>query len=154
MSENFFADYNKFVVLPDEQLKSLNKEYDPLDFVSHHIITMTLYDALLQQWSEAAKFEVDVEKSISAVLKEFNFRHKHTYHLKLLELDLSKSYFVLALSSKEKLENKEADSKIKYIIEKLLTNPFYIGQSWYKFIGERGRIERKLFCFSSKEYRI
>ncbi|MBM7694512.1 hypothetical protein JOC77_003975 [Peribacillus deserti] len=152
MNGNFFANYSNFIVIPTEQQESGKKEYDPNDYATYYILTLALYDSLLLNWSEAHKYDVEVERCIESVLEDFNSSQIDHYHLQLLELDKQKTYFVLALSCKNKIESKDANERIAYIIEKMLTNPFYIGQSWYKFTGDRGRIERKLFCFSFKEY--
>ena len=77
---------------------------------------------------------------------------REKYHLQLLELDKFKNYFILALSSKTRFNPGEEDDRIAYVIDRLLTNPFYVGQSWFNLIGEKGRVARKLFCYSFKEY--
>jgi hypothetical protein len=93
-----------------------------------------------------------VEKSIKTVLKDFNLQQRERYHLQLLELDRFTNYFILALSSKTKFEPGEENDRISFIIDKILTNPFYVGQSWFNLIGEKGRVERKLFNCSFKKY--
>mgnify|MGYP005642905791 CR=1 FL=1 len=115
---------------------------------------MSLYDSLLLNWGEANKYEIEVEKSIEKVLEEFNNTQKGIYHLQVLELESDKSYFVLSLSCKTKIENQEANDRISYIIDKIISNPFYVGQSWFRLIGDKGRIIRKLFCFSFSEYTV
>ncbi|PLR91106.1 hypothetical protein [Bacillus sp. T33-2] len=152
MSENFFADYKNYIVIPLEEKKTGKKAFDPADYATFYILTLSLYDSLLTNWKDASKYEIEVEKSIKKVLEDFNRSQNGIYHLQLLELDDTQSYFVLALSCKDKIEKDEANDYIAYIIEKLLSNRFYIGQHWYRVTGERGRIERKLFCFSFKEY--
>ncbi|PLT30450.1 hypothetical protein [Peribacillus deserti] len=152
MNGNFFANYSSYIVIPEEQHESCKKEYDPAEYATYYILTLSLYDSLLLNWSEANKYEIEVERCIENVLEEFNTVQNDHYHLQLLELNKDKTYFVLALSCKNKIDSSDAQERIAYIIEKMLTNPFYIGQSWYKFTGDRGRIERKLFCFSFKEY--
>ncbi|MBA9024724.1 hypothetical protein [Peribacillus huizhouensis] len=150
MNGNFFANYKDFIIYPLEEDNP--KEFDPQDYATHYILTLSLYDSLVSNWGEANKFEVDVKKSIGKVLNEFNNTQKESYHLQLLELESDKSYFVLSLSCKTKIENSEANDRISYIIDKIISNPFYVGQSWYQLIGDKGRITRKLFCFSFKEY--
>ncbi|WP_409298603.1 hypothetical protein V1498_09735 [Peribacillus sp. SCS-26] len=152
MTGKFFADYSQFIVIPEEEKKTSTKEFNPADFASHFILTLSLYDALVTKWSDAGKYEVVPEKGIETVLEDFNLRQRDAVYLQLLELDKEKSYFVMALSIKEELSREESALKISQIVEKMLTNPFYIGQSWYKLIGDKGRIQRKLFCFSFKEY--
>ncbi|WP_409288403.1 hypothetical protein [Peribacillus sp. SCS-37] len=152
MTGKFFADYSQFIVIPEEEKKTLAKQFNPADYASHYILTLSLYDALVTKWSDAGKYEVIPEKGIQTVLDDFNLRQRETLYLQLLELDKEKSYFVMALSIKDKLSLEESELKISHIVEKMLTNPFYIGQSWYKLIGDKGRIQRKLFCFSFREY--
>lgn len=77
---------------------------------------------------------------------EFNQKQYERYHLELLELDRFNNYFVLALSSKTKFETKEENDRISYVVDRMLTNPFYVGQGWFNLIGEKGRVERKLFA--------
>lgn len=151
MNGNFFADYKNYVVLPVEQ-KVSKEEFDPKDYGAYYILTLSLYDSLISEWREAIKFEIEVEKSIETVLSEFNRRHNGMYHLQVLELESDKPYFVLALSCKNEIENQEAMEQIPYIVEKRLSNLFYTGQCWFKLIGQRGRMTRKLFCCSFKEY--
>jgi len=152
MSNRFFADYKKFIVVPEQEEKYSDKGFDPHEFASHFILTLSIFDPVISSWAESSKHEIDVEKSIEHVLEGFNERYHGVYHLKLLELEMDKTYFVLALSVKDKIEPEQAEFGISNIIEKMISNPFYIGQSWYKFTSEKGRVERKLFCFSFKEY--
>lgn len=154
MNEGFFANYKEFIISPLEEQKVNQIEFDPQDYHTHYILTLSLYDFLLSSWREANKYEIEVEKSIEKVLEEFNTTQKGIYHLQVLELEGDKSYFVLSLSCKTKMENKEANDRISYIIEKIISNPFYIGQSWFRLIGEKGRVKRKLFCFSFREYTV
>jgi hypothetical protein len=147
MSEGFFADYKKFIIIPEEEHKVGKKAFDPGDYASHYILTLSIFDAVISEWRQAAKHDIDVEQSIHNVLTEFNLKHYSTYHLQLLELDMEKSYFVLALSSRNPIEAEAAETRVGDIVEKMISNPFYIGQSC-----ERGRVERKLFSFSYKEY--
>lgn len=152
MSENFFSDYRKYVVEP-EDVNLANKDvYDSKNYATYYILTLSIFNSRLTTWRDAAKYEIDVEKGIKTVLADFNKKQKGTFHLQLLELDKFKNYFILALSSKTKFEPKEEDIHISFIIEKMLTNPFYVGQNWFNFIGEKGRVERKLFCWSYREY--
>lgn len=152
MSNGFFADYKKFIVIPKEEEKFSAKGFDPHEFASHFILTLSIFDPVISSWAEASKHDIEVEKSIDHVLDVFNQRNHGIYHLKLLELEKDKTYFVLALSVKDKIELGQAEFEISNIIERMISNPFYIGQSWYKFTSEKGRVERKLFCFSFKEY--
>ncbi|RFU60445.1 hypothetical protein [Peribacillus glennii] len=152
MDGNFFADYKKFIVLPDDNEVS-KEEYDPRDYDSYYILTLSLYDSLISSWSEAIKHEIDINKSIETVLGEFNKRQKKAYHLQLLELDDTKSYFIMALSCKTKMEDGDTDARISYFVEKMIANSFYVGQSWYKLVGDKARVERKLFRLSYREYK-
>lgn len=154
MSNRFFADYKKFIVIPKQDEKFSEKGFDPHEFASHFILTLSIFDPVISSWTEASKHDIDVEKSIEHVLDVFNTRNHGVYHLKLLELEMDHTYFVLALSVKDKINPGQAEFEISNIIEKMITNPFYIGQSWYKFTSEKGRVERKLFCFSFKEYAL
>ncbi|MBD1383347.1 hypothetical protein [Metabacillus arenae] len=152
MNGDFFDNYKKFIMIPEEQNANQSREFDPQDYEAHYILTLSLYDSLISNWGEAIKYEIEVEKSIENVLEEFNSDQKGLYHLQLLELESDKPYFVLALSCKNKFENQEANDRISYILEKVISNPFYVGQGWFQFIGDKGRIKRKLFCFSFTEY--
>ncbi|MCM2533366.1 hypothetical protein NDK43_14355 [Neobacillus pocheonensis] len=152
MNENFFGNYKNFIVIPLEQHKVGKKSFDPNDYSSYYILTLSLYDSLILNWIDAKKYEIDVKKSIEKVVDEFNQKQKGNNHLQLLEFEDDKSYFVLALSNKTKIDNQEENGQLSNFIERMISNSFYIGQSWYKLIGHRGRIERKLFNFSIKEY--
>lgn len=152
MIENFFADYKNYIVVQEDEKQDGNKVFDPKNFAAYYILTLSIFDSRLSTWKDACKFEIDVEKSIKTVLSDFNQMQRETYHLQLLELDKFKNYFILALSSKIKFNPGEEKNRIDYIIDKILTNPFYIGQSWYNLIGDKGRVARKLFCCSFKEY--
>lgn len=152
MSEGFFADYKKFIIIPEEEHKVGKKAFDPSDYASHYILTLSIFESVITDWRQAAKHDIDVGKSIHNVLEEFNIKHYRAYHLQLLELDMDKSYFVLALSSRNKIEPEASQVQVRDIVEKMISNPFYIGQSWYKLTSERGRVERKIFSFSYKEY--
>lgn len=154
MNENFFADYKKFIVTPVDEKTNGIEVFDPKNFASHYILTLSIYNSRLSNWRDASKYDIDVEKSIKTVLKEFNQKQSERYHLELLELDRFNNYFVLALSSKVKFETKEENDGISYIVDRMLTNPFYVGQGWFNLIGEKGRVERKLFCCSFKKYEI
>lgn len=153
MSGEFFANYKEFIRIPIDKQKHKDKEFDPRDYASHYILTLSLNDSLLSNWREAHKYEIEVGKSIKKVLEEFNKVQEGIYHLQLLELEDDKSYFVLSLSCKTKVEKQAAEEQIVHIIEKVISNPFYVGQSWFRLIGDRGRINRKLFCFSFIEYK-
>jgi hypothetical protein len=148
---NYFADYKKYIVLPLEK-EVTKEEFDPADYGTFYILTLSLNDSLIENWNEADKFEIETVKSIETVLEEFNRKQKGTYYLQFLELEADKPYFVLALACKAKVDSQEANERVSYIVEKIISNAFYIGQGWYKFIGQKGRIERKLFCFSFREY--
>ncbi|MFK9095217.1 hypothetical protein [Bacillus salipaludis] len=151
MIENFFANYKKFIVEPEEE-KRVVHEFDPKKYAAFYILTLSIFDSRLTTWKDASKYDIDVEKSIKTVLRNFNQMQREKYHLQLLELDRFKNYFILALSSKTKFSPEGEKDGIASIIDKLLTNPFYVGQGWFNLIGEKGRIERKLFCCSFKEY--
>ncbi|MFC0271743.1 hypothetical protein ACFFIX_09780 [Metabacillus herbersteinensis] len=153
MNGNFFANYKEFIIYPLEEQK-VNKEFDPQEYATHYILTLSLYDSLLSNWGEANKYEVEVKESIEKVLEEFNNTQKEIYNLQVLELESDKSYFVLSLSCKTKIENQEANDRISHIVDKIISNPFYVGQSWFRLIGDKGRVIRKLFCFSFREYTV
>jgi hypothetical protein len=152
MVENFFADYKKFIVAPEDEKRVGKEVFDPKNYAAYYILTLSIFNSRISTWRDASKYDIDVEKSIKTVLKDFNQKQCERYHLQLLELDKFKNYFVLALSSKTKFEPGEENDRISFIIDKMLTNPFYVGQEWFNLIGERGRVERKLFCCSFKEY--
>jgi hypothetical protein len=152
MIENFFADYKNYIVVPEDEKQDGNKLFDPKKFAANYILTLSIFDSRLTTWKDASKFEIDIEKSIKTVLSDFNQMQREKYHLQLLELDKFKNYFILALSSKTKFNPGEEKNRIDYIIDKILTNPFYIGQGWYNLIGDKGRVARQLFCCSFKEY--
>jgi hypothetical protein len=152
MMENFFADYKNFIVVPEDEKQVLNEVFDPQNYAAFYILTLSIFDSRLSTWKDASKFEIDIEKSIKTVLGDFNQKQRERYHLQLLELDRFKNYFILALSSKTKFNPGEEKERIASIIDKLLTNPFYVGQSWFNLIGEKGKVARKLFCCSFKEY--
>jgi hypothetical protein len=152
MNGNFFADYKDFIIYPLEEQKE--KKFNPQDYATHYILTLSLYDSRISNWEEAIKYEIEIEKSIEKVLEEFNHTQKGVYHLQLLELEEDKTYFVLSLSCKTKIESQKANDSISYIINNIITNPFYVGESWFLLIGDKGRIIRKLFCFSFKEYAV
>jgi hypothetical protein len=152
MSENFFADYKKFIVEPENSNLTYKDVYDPQNYAAYYILTLSIFNSRLTSWREASKYEIDVEKSIKTVLADFNKKQQGTYHLQLLELDKFKNYFILALSTKTKFEPNEENDRISIIIDKMLTNPFYVSQNWFNMIGEKGRVERKLFSWSFREY--
>ncbi|PFP25951.1 hypothetical protein COJ96_19570 [Bacillus sp. AFS073361] len=151
MIENFFADYKKYIVVPEDE-KAGNEVFDPQNFETYYILTLSIFDSRISSWKDASKFEIDVEKSIKIVLSDFNQRQHKQYHLQLLEFDRYKNYFILAFSSKTKFNPGEEKDRITYVIDNLLTNPFYVGQAWFNLIGEKGKVARKLFCCSFKEY--
>jgi hypothetical protein len=151
MKGDFFSNYEEFIILPADEQKA-NQEFNAGEYASHFILTLSLYDSLIVSWSEAGKFEIEIEMSLQKVLEDFNRKQGDCYHVQLLELDREKSYFVMALSCKNKVENEEAEDRISYVLEILLSNHFYVGQSWYRLIGDKGRIKRKLFTYSYKEY--
>jgi hypothetical protein len=152
MNENFFVDYKKFIVTPEDEKPNGKESFDPKNYASHYILTLSIFNSRISTWKDASKYEVDVDKSIKKVLKEFNLKQHEMYHLQLLELDKFKNYFVLALSSKTKFDTKEENDRISYIVDRILTNPFYVGQGWFNLIGDKGRVKRKLFCCSFMKY--
>ncbi len=152
MKKNFFADYKKFVVVPVEDIQVGKRAYDPKDYAAYYILTLSIFNSRLATWKDAGKYEIDIEKSIKKVLEDFNIKQEGNYHLQLLELDKFTNYFILALSTKKKFDLEEEKTKISEIVEKRITNAFYVGENWFNFIGEKGRIERKLFQYSYKEY--
>ncbi|MBV7504434.1 hypothetical protein KW850_04035 [Bacillus sp. sid0103] len=152
MIENFFADYKKFIVVPEDKNGVENEVFDPKNYAANYILTLSIFDSRLSSWRDASKFEIDVEKSIKTVLRDFNQKQRGKYYLQLLELDRYKNYFIVALSSKTKFNPGEENKRIAYIIDNLLSNPFYVGEGWFNLIGEKGRVARKLFCCSFKEY--
>jgi hypothetical protein len=152
MIEEFFADYEKFVVPPLYQFKSEKRKFNPKDYASYYILTVSLYDSLISNWNDAAKYKIDVRNCIDHVLNDFNEKKGGKYHLQLLEFESDKSYFVIALSIKNKIEKEKINGIISKYIEQLVSNSFYIGQSWYWLIGQKGKRDRKLFNISIKEY--
>ncbi|ULT59325.1 hypothetical protein L1999_12685 [Neobacillus drentensis] len=152
MMEDFFADYKRYIVEPEDEKRVENKVFDPKNFAAYYILTLSIFDSRLMTWNDASKFGIDVEKSIKTIVGDFNQKQSEKYHLQLLELDPLKNYFILALSSKTKFNPGEEKDGIAYIIDRFLTNPFYVGQGWFNLIGEKGRVARKLFCCSFKEY--
>ncbi|NHM31947.1 hypothetical protein [Neobacillus terrae] len=152
MNEDFFADYKNYIVVPEVEKQVGKEEFDPKNYAEHYILTMSIFDSRLSSLRDANKFEIDIEKSIKTVLEDFNQKQYQVYHLKLLELDKFKNYFILALSSKTKFEDGDENKRVSFIIDKMLTNAFYIGQKWFNLIGDKGRVERKLFCYSFKKY--
>ncbi|QIZ08094.1 hypothetical protein HFZ78_16265 [Priestia megaterium] len=152
MIENFFADYKNYIVVPEDERQVGNEVFDPQNFEAYYILTLSIFDSRLSTWKDASKFEIDVEKSIKIVLRDFNQMEREKYHLQLLEFDKYKNYFILALSSKTKFNPGEEKDRINDLIDKKVTNPFYVGQNWFNLIGDKGRVARKLFCCSFKEY--
>lgn len=152
MIENFFADYKKFVVVPEDESQVTNEVFDPKKYAGYYILTISIFDSRISTWKDASKFEIDIEKSIKTVLRNSNQMQREKYHFHLLEIDKFKNYFILALSTKTRFNPGEEDDSIAYVMDRILTNPFYVGQNWFKLIGERGRVARKLFCYSFKEY--
>lgn len=150
--DNFFADYKKFIVEPEDEKTVVNEAYDPNKYAAYYILTLSLFDSRLTTWKDAYKFEIDVKESIGTVLMDINQKQREKYHLQLLELDQSKNYFILALSSKTKFDQAEEKDSISFIVDYILTNPFYIGQNWFNLIGHKGKVARKLFNCSYKEY--
>lgn len=154
MNGNFFSDYKKFIVTPIDEKQKGKEAFEPKNFASHYILTLSIFNSRISTWKDANKFDIDVDKSIKMVLQEFNLKQHERYHLQLLELDKFTNYFVLALSSKTKFETKEENDRISFIVDRMLTNPFYVGQGWFNLIGEKGRVARKLFCCSFMKYEI
>jgi hypothetical protein len=151
MIGNFFANYKNYIVVPEDE-KQVNEVFDPKNYAGYYILTLSIFDSRLSTWKDASKFEIDIEKSIKTVLRDFNQMQREEFHLQLLELDKFKNYFILALSTKTKFNPGEENDRIGYIIDRILTNPFYVAQGWFNIIGEKGRVARKLFCCSFKEY--
>src|SRR3954465_13600413 len=114
MFENFFADYKNFVVVPRDEKQVENEVYDPKNYAGYYILTLSIFDSRLATWKDASKFEIDVEKSIKTVLKDFNQKQQKRYHLQLLEFDRFKNYFILALSSNTKFNPGEEKDRISY----------------------------------------
>ncbi|MFC4769635.1 hypothetical protein [Effusibacillus consociatus] len=155
MSGNFFDTYKEFIVIPADDQKQYEEEFAPEHYAQHFIITLSLYDSHILCWREASKYEIEIEKSIQKVVEEFNQEEKGSYHLQILELDEDKPYFVLALSCKTKTQNEEeVKNTISYLLEWKLANALYVGEYWFRLIGEKGRIKRKLFSFACKEYTV
>jgi hypothetical protein len=152
MIEDFFADYKNYIVVPEDEKQVVDEVIDPKNYAAYYILTLSIFDSRLTTWKDASKFEIDVEKSIKRVLRDFNQMQREKFHLQLLELDKFKNYFILALSSKTKFNPGEEKDRIDNIIDKILTNPFYVGQNWFNLIGDKGKVARKLFCCSFKEY--
>jgi hypothetical protein len=152
MLENFFADYKNYIVVPEDEKQVVDEVIDTKNYAAYYILTLSIFDSRLTTWKDASKFEIDVEKSIKRVLRDFNQMQREKFHLQLLELDKFKNYFILALSSKTKFNPGEEKDHIDNIIDKILTNPFYVGQNWFNLIGDKGKVARKLFCCSFKEY--
>ncbi|MBS4208048.1 hypothetical protein [Bacillus sp. FJAT-50079] len=152
MRTNFFANYKEFIIYPKEKEKE--KEFDPKDYATHYILTLSLNDPSISNWEEANKYEIEIEKSIEQVLEAFNTSQKGIYHLLLLEIEDDQSYFVLSLSCKTKIESQEANDHVSYIMDRIVSNPFYVGQSWFRLVGDKARGERRLFNYSFKEYTV
>ncbi|PEJ60545.1 MULTISPECIES: hypothetical protein [unclassified Bacillus (in: firmicutes)] len=152
MTEDFFADYEKFVVPPLYQYKFDKLKFNPKEYAMYYILTVSLNDAQITNWDDATKYNIDVRKSIDHVLEEFNERKGGKYFLQLLEFDNEKPYFVVALSFKNKIEKEKIKDIISKYIEQLVANSFYIGQNWYWLIGQKGKRDRKLFNISIKEF--
>ena len=152
MNENFFADYKNFIVEPEDEKRVGKEVFDPKNYAGHYILTLSIFDSRLSALRDASKYEIDIEISIKTVLEDFNQKQRGIYYLQVLELDKFKNYFILAFSSKIKFETEEENARVSFIIDRMLMNSFYVGQKWFNLIGERGRLERKLFCFSFKEY--
>jgi hypothetical protein len=154
MSGNFFDNYKKFVVLPQENEDACKKEYRHQDYERHFIVTLSLYDPLISCWKEATKHEVSIKESLGRVVRGFNEKEHGFYHLQLLELTEDKPYLVLALSCAIKKDKEQEDADLSYIVEKAISNSLYNEECWYRLIGEKGRIKRQLFCCTYKEYTI
>jgi hypothetical protein len=155
MSINFFDNYKEFVVIPLEDQDDHVEEFHPHDYAKHFIITLSLNDSRISSWKEAENYQIKIDKSLEKVVTEFNKKKKGSYHLQVLELEEDKSYFVLALSCKTyHNDEKEFNENITYLLEKMIANPLYVGECWYQLIGEKGRVERKLFTYAYKEYKL
>lgn len=154
MKENFFADYKKYIVVPVDEKKVGKEEYNPNNYAAYYILTLSIFNSKISTWKDASKYEIDIEKSIKIVLEDFNQRLYDKYHLQLLELNKFSNYFILALSTKDRFHPDEEEVRISEIVNKMITNSFYVRQNWFNLIGEKGRIERKLFSCSYKEYKL
>jgi len=155
MSGNFFDNYKDFIVVPVEDKKDYEEVFNPQDYAHHFIITFSLYYPLISCWKDAKKYDIDIEKSLQKVIRECNKKQKGSYYLQVLELEDDTSYFVLALSCNSRIENEEEFHKqISSLFERMLSNPLYVGESWYRLIDYTGRVERTLFTFTYKKYEV
>jgi 3-methyladenine DNA glycosylase AlkD len=153
MNADFFANYKDFMVFPDDDEYSPKEEFIPQIYQAHYIITLSLVDSLISSWVEAAKLDIDLEKSLQKVIGEWNRREKRAHNMQLLELKEDTTYLVLALSFKTRIENdEEVSKKIETMIQKEFTNSLFIGERWYTLVGEQGKKHRRLFKLLFKEY--
>jgi hypothetical protein len=111
MIENFFADYKHYIVVPEDEKKVVNEVIDPKDYAAYYILTLSMFDSRLTTWNDARKFEIDVEKSIKSVLRDFNQMQREKFQLQLLELDKSKNYFILVFLLKQNLNKGKKKTK-------------------------------------------
>ncbi|MFD2370985.1 hypothetical protein ACFSO0_13740 [Brevibacillus sp. GCM10020057] len=154
MSENFFGQYKEFVVVPKESKDEGGEgAFTPQDYAAHYILTFSLYDSGIACWREAAKFHVDVEKSLHKVVADLNTKKRAVLRLELLEIDPEKTYFVLALSWRGGEEEEPAVlARIHSFLEKDFSTDLLIGERWYQLIGDKGKFERRLFVYTLEKY--
>lgn len=50
MNENFFADYKKFIVVPEDETKVGKEEYDPKKYAAHYILTLSIFNSRIANW--------------------------------------------------------------------------------------------------------
>ncbi len=148
MTDNFFENYQAFVVVPTEETDVTKEPFNPANYSKHFILTLSLYDPLISCWREARDLNIDIEKSLDRVVEEFNSKKKGSYRLHVLELEENKPYFVMALSCKTNIEQEAIPS----LLERDFFISLFVAESWYQLIGYRGKFERRLFTFTSKEY--
>ncbi|MGN7470115.1 hypothetical protein [Brevibacillus sp. SAFN-007a] len=154
MSDRFFENYKAFVVLPEKERKAGPKAFDPSDYTRHFVLTCSLYDSLIANWKEAAKFKVEPRQGLARVIEAFNRKHGDDVYLQILEMEEDQSYFVLALSSATADDQEQEDTnRIVQLLEKDFACDLLIGETWYQLIGDKGKFERKLFSYSILPYR-
>lgn len=154
MSDNFFGHYKEFVVVPkEENEEGWEEAFVPEDYAMHFILTFSLYDSCISSWSEADKYHVNAENSLKKVVAELNAKRKNLLRLELLELADGKTYFVLALSWKDRKHDEQAvRDKIRTFLEKDFSTDLLIGEMWYQLIGAKGKFERRLFTYTMEKY--
>ncbi|MED3499722.1 hypothetical protein [Brevibacillus agri] len=153
MSDRFFGNYKAFVVIPEKKQKAEPKAFDPSDYTRHFVLTFSLYDSLIANWKEAAKFKVQPRQGLARVVDDFNLKHGGDAYLQILEMEEDQSYFVLALSCKTASDQEQAVmNRITHLLEKDFATDLLIGETWYQLIGTKGKFERKLFSYSIQPY--